>query len=226
MADSDIKSLFIVDGSDYTKDKVQKFAEKAIKHGKLSKTGDILFENHNLLPEAKLKLALALRFIGHSFDNSIPESVTFDEFQKILPGESKEAVGARSSNLVSTGYAMREGRGVYVAYPHRIEPFLSELDNPERKSITRGKRKSSAARKPGTLSGIGKDIQALIDQKFFETPKTVIEVKKQLETDVKFHDVRVIDSTVRRTFVVNRKILKRIPAEGAGKARWKYVVRT
>lgn len=73
--------------------------------------------------------------------------------------------------------------------------------------------------------GAGADIQGLIEEDFFKNPKFIIEVQKKLEEEVKYHDIRAIDTTIRKTFVASRKTLKRIPNTEKGKAKWKYVNR-
>lgn len=220
--DNDLKNSFIVDEDSYTREKVQKFAEKALKFAKISKDGQILIEKHNLPTDDKIKLCLVVRFIAHNFDNNIISSATLSEIKDIV-SESTEATGSRLSKITKSGFAKKIERGTYQAMPHKIEPFLDEL------SLSEGKdRKSTASpsnKRKQSAKGVGKDIQELIDANFFNTPKTIKEIAKKLVEEVKFHDDRVIDATVRNSFVSSKKILKRIPATGEGKARWEYVIR-
>ncbi|OGY41245.1 MAG: hypothetical protein A2Y67_02170 [Candidatus Buchananbacteria bacterium RBG_13_39_9] len=220
--EKELRNSFIVDEDAYTKDKVKQYAEKALKYAKIAKNGQILIENHNLQSDDKIKLCLAVRFIAHNFDSSIQSNATLSEIQKIVL-ESTEAVGSRLSKIVKSGFAKKIERGVYQIMPHKIEGFLDELSPPSALDI---KAKNLPDRKKRrTTKGVGKDIQELIDSGFLNTPKTIQEISKKLKEEVKFHDDRVIDATVRNGFVSNKKVLKRIPATDKGKARWEYVIR-
>jgi len=220
--EKDIKNFFIVDEDEYTKEKVQKYAEKALKYAKIAKNGQILIENHNIPSDEKIKLCLAVRFIAHNFDSNIQSNATLSEIQKIVQ-ESTEAIGSRLSKIVKSGFAKKTERGVYQIMPHKIEIFLDELSTRENNG-TKIKNAPSKSKRQST-KGIGKDIQELVNSGFFNTPKTIQEISKKLKQEVKFHDDRVIDATVRNGFVSNKKILKRIPATNKGKARWEYVIR-
>lgn len=220
--EKDIKSSFIVNEDEYTKEKIQKYAEKALKYVKIAKKGQILIENHNLPSDEKIKLCLVARFIAHSFYDEIQSSVTLLEIEKVIQ-ESKEAVGSRLSKIVKAGFAKRIKCGVYEIMPHKIEFFLDDLSSEKRQNI---KIKNALnGKKRRSTKGVGKDIQDLVDSEFFNTPKTIQEISKKLKEEVKFHDDRVIDATVRNGFVSKKKILKRIPASKKGKARWEYVIR-
>jgi hypothetical protein len=220
MNNNDIVNKFIVDETQYTSEKVQKYAEKALKYARITKDGKILFENNNIASIDKLRISLAVRFIGHSFDHNIPDTLSANEAKSILSHESDDAIRARMSQLMKEGFAKKEGPGVLRIYPHKIETLFDNIGTTPSKSPN---RKTGGTVK--LLSGVGKDVQDLVSAKFFDTPKTVQEVKAKLEQEVKFHDIRVLDTTIRKTFVGNKKILKRIPNEGDGKAKWKYVVR-
>ena len=220
--EKEIRNSFIVDEESYTKEKVQKYAEKALKYAKITKNGQILIENHNLPSDEKIKLCLAVRFIAHNFDKDIQSSVTLSEMQKIIQ-ESTEAVGSRLSKIVRSGFAKKIERAVYQILPHKIETFLDNLSSEDEQN-TKIKIGSNKKKRQST-KGIGKDIQDLVSSGFFNTPKTIQEISKKLKEEVKFHDDRVIDATVRKGFVSNKKVLKRIPASKKGKARWEYVIR-
>lgn len=220
--EKDIKNSFIVDEDEYTKGKVQKYAEKALKYAKIAKNGQILIENHNLPSDEKIKLCLAVRFIAHNFDSNIQSNATLSEIQKIVQ-ESTEAIGSRLSKIVKSGFAKKIERGIYQIMPHKIEIFLDELSTREENGVKMKNAPSKSKRQ--STKGIGKDIQELVNGGFFDTPKTIQEISKKLKQEVKFHDDRVIDATVRNGFVSNKKILKRIPATDKGKARWEYVIR-
>ena len=82
--EKDVKSNFIVDENEYTKEKVKKSAEKALKYAKIAKNGQILIEDHSLPSDDKIKLCLVVRFIAHSFDDQIQSTATLSDIQKIV----------------------------------------------------------------------------------------------------------------------------------------------
>lgn len=220
--ENDIKNSFIVDEDSYTKERVKKYAEKALKYAKITKNGQILIESHNLPSDEKIKLCLIVRFIAHNFDSKISPSVTLSEMQKIIQ-ESTEAVGSRLSKIVKSGFAKKIERAVYQIMPHKIEMVLDDLSSGKEQN-TKIKNNPNKKNHPST-KGIGKDIQDLINIGFFKTPKTIQEISKKLKEEVRFHDDRVIDATVRTGFVSNKKILKRIPSSKKGRTKWEYVIR-
>ncbi|MDD4411835.1 MAG: hypothetical protein PHO58_05020 [Bacilli bacterium] len=220
--ENDIKNSFIVDEDVYTKEKVKKYAEKALEYAKITKDGQVLIENHNIPSDEKIKLCLVVRFIAHNFDSKISSSVTLSEMQKIIQ-ESTEAVGSRLSKIVKLGFAKKIERAVYQVMPHKIEIILDDLSSAKEQN-TKIKNNSDKKKRQST-KGIGKDIQDLINSGFFKTPKTIQEISKKLKEEVRFHDDRVIDATVRTGFVSNKKILKRIPSSKKGRTKWEYVIR-
>ncbi|MFA5961312.1 MAG: hypothetical protein WC848_01345 [Parcubacteria group bacterium] len=220
--EKEIENMFIVDENEYTKEKVKKYAEKALKYAKIAKNGQILIENNELPSDEKIKLCLVVRFIAHNFDSGIQSSATLSEIQKIIQ-ERTQATGSRLSKIVRSGFAKKIERGVYQVMPHKIEFFLDNLLLRDAQGI---KVKSSPSKnKRISTKGIGKDIQELVVGGFFNTPKTIKEISKKLREEVKFHDDRVIDATVRNGFVSNKKVLKRIPAVDKGRTKWEYVIR-
>lgn len=226
--DKDIKSLLIVDDADYSKQMAEKFAEKIIKYAKISKKGDIIILDNLLSPDDKLRLSLTLRLIAHTFDNNIPETITLKELAGVL-SERLEAVGSRLSKIMKNeNFAKKVKKGVYSAQYFVIDKFLNNLENSEHVSGDK-KRKSNSngsKRKDKAVTGVGKDIlELLVKNDFFKMPKTVKEVCEKLKEETKFHDPKVVDMTIRKTFVDSKKILKRITNPNKGKAKWLYVNR-
>ena len=226
--DKDIKNLLIIDGDNYSKKIVEKFAERIIKYAKISKNGDIIILEHSLSPDDKLRIALALRFIAHTFDKDIPETITLKELANLL-SERLEAVGSRLSKIIKNeNFAKKIKKGVYLVRHFVIDKFLTELENKEHGAVDKTKRrmKSGSKRKDKAVTGIGKDIlELLINSEFFKTPKTVKEACEKLKQETKFHDPRIVDMTIRKTFVDSKKILKRIPNPDKGRTKWLYVNR-
>lgn len=224
----DIRKSFIVDESDFSKDFAEKLAEKVMKYAQVSKKGELLVKAIGLSPDNKLKLFLSARFIAHRFDKNIPETIGLSDAASLLTNESREAIGSRMSQLVkSHHFAKKKGRGVYVVQPYKIEEFIESLNFEEKedpkKHLTKGRRQRKVVLTKST--GVGKDILELIDSKFFNTPRTVREVEDKLKEEVKYHDKRVIDKTIRQTYVKSKRLLKRIKNPEGGRTKWLYVVR-
>ena len=226
--DNDIKNLLIVDGDNYSKQMMEEFAKKLIKYAKISKNGDIIILDSSLSPDDKLRIALVLRFIAHTFDDTIPETITLKELANLL-SERLEAVGSRLSQIMKKeNFAKKVNKGVYIAQYFVIDKFLTDLENKEH-SIGSGKKratKSGSKRKDKAVTGVGRDIlELLINNDFFKTPKTIKAACEKLEEETRFHNPKVVDMTIRKTFVNSKKILKRIPNPNKGKAKWLYVNR-
>jgi|GEM_PF-1162116 len=228
----DLTRQFIVDESD-TRRNTQELIKKVLKFGKVSKNGDIIIEDRSLSKDNILKLALVVRFLAHGLDETIPDSIRPSDLTKVM-SERIEAVGSRLSALVKSNFAKKDGYGKYIVHYYKIEKFLAELehgneagDSGKTAQNKKGGRKIKIGQKRGKpVYGVVADIQNLINSGFFRTPKFVADVKKKLEEEVKFHDIRVIDTAIRKTFIINKKLLKRIPNTEKGKAKWKYVVRS
>ncbi|MFA6534303.1 MAG: hypothetical protein WCT37_03980 [Patescibacteria group bacterium] len=226
--DKGIGSLLIVDDADYSKQTVEKFAERIIKYAKISKNGDIILLDNSLSPDDKLRLALVLRFIAHTFDGDIPETITLKELANLL-SERLEAVGSRLSTIMKNeNFAKRVKKGVYLAQYFVIDKFLTNLENSEHTAGDKKRKstKSGSKRKDKAVTGVGRDIlELLIKNDFFKIPKTVKDACEKLKEETRFHNPKVVDMTIRKTFVDSKKILRRIPNPDKGKTKWLYVNR-
>lgn len=223
---NDVINQFIVSDS-VDKGSVHALAKKALKHGRITQGGNIVIDNPHLSKEDTVKLALVIRFIANALDDSISQNVRPVELTSVLH-ERVESAGSRLSKLAKEGFAKKSGYGQYSVFPYKIDPFLdalSEAKDAGPKRSMPSKRSTSGPRKAKELTGIGLDIQKLIDEGFFATPRFVSEVDAELKKETRYHDPKVIDMTIRKTFVANRRSLKRIPNIGGGKAKWKYVIR-
>lgn len=225
--DNDIEKLLIVDEQDYSREQAKKIAMMIVKYAKISKKGDIIILDSSLSPDDKLRLSLVLRFTAHIFNKDIPETITLKELAIVL-SERIEAVGSRLSILIKKeNFAKKVKKGVYIVRYFMINRFLTGLENKEITYKMSKRNKNSKSNRKITnkaVTGIGKYIQdLLINNDFFKTPKTVNEVCKKLEQETKFYDPRVVDTTIRKTFVSSKKILRRLPAKDKGKSRWVYV---
>lgn len=229
MNEDDIEKQLIVDSDDYSKEQARKIASRLIKFAKISKTGDIILIDTSLSPDDKIRLSLVLRFIAHIFNDGIPETITLKELTVVL-SERMEAVGSRLSQIIrNENFVRKVKKGEYIVHNFMIDRFLTNLENKDNdiaSTHTRSKRKSkkSSTSTNKTVTGVGKDIlELLIKNDFFKEPKTVKDVCDKLKLETKYYDVRVVDATIRKTFVASQRILRRLPAERKGKARWVYV---
>ena len=222
----DLKNKFIIDENQFNKKVIEEYTEKVLKFAKISNKGDILIENNNLSPDDKLRLCLLVKFIGHSWNEQIPETFTLSEAVKILPNERREAIGSRLSNLTKRGFAQNVSRGEYKVYSHKIGSFIDSLKDGVYISDSKGKKGMSQVRKSKRVSGIGRYIFELINNNFFDTPKTIKEVEEELKIKGHLYDSRVIDATIRNVFMKSKKIITRLKNTGDSKARWRYVKRS
>jgi len=226
--DNDVKNLLIVDGDNYSRQTMEELAKRLIKYAKISKNGDIIILDSSLSPDDKLRIALVLRFIAHTFDDTILETITLKELANLL-SERIEAVGSRLSKIIKNeSFAKKTKKGVYVVQHFVIDKFLTDLENKKDSVSGGGKRRarSGLKRKDKAVTGVGKDIlELLINNNFFKTPKAIKEACKKLEEETKFHNPKIVDMTIRKTFVNSKRILKRIPNPNKGKTKWLYVNR-
>ncbi|MBP9669563.1 MAG: hypothetical protein KBE09_04725 [Candidatus Pacebacteria bacterium] len=222
----DIKSQFIV-GDEVDQNSIHELAKRTLKYGRVTKGGNVVIDNTRLSKDDTLKLCLVIRFIANALDESISQSVRPVELTNALH-ERVESVGSRLSRLAKESFVRKTGYGQYSILPYKVEPFLDEMDGkepvePRAASVKRSASKSP--RKAKELTGVGLDIQKLLDDDFFSTPRFVNEIDAELRKETRYHDPKVIDMTIRKTFVSNRRSLKRIPNTEGGKSKWKYVVR-
>ncbi|MFA5947251.1 MAG: hypothetical protein WC813_04510 [Patescibacteria group bacterium] len=216
----DIKNLFIVKG-DFNKQTAEEQATRAIKFGRITSDGTVVVDAKNLSKVQQLRLCLVIRHIAHCFQEEIPGTVRPSELVKVL-GQRMEAIGSGLSKLASEGFVKKEGHGEYSVYTYKIDAFLSEL---EKSADTEGgvRTMKKKTRSSKAFTGIGSHIQTLVNDGFFSTPKPMFDVVSELEKNNVFRDSRVIDKTIRDSFIA-RKILTRVKNDGKGKSRWLYVV--
>jgi len=232
---NDIKNLLIVNEKDYSKKIAEDNARRIIKFAKISDKGGIIYLDNKLSPDDKLRIALTIRFIAHTLDENITETITLKELSTAL-SERLEAVGSRLSKIIKNeNFAKKISKGVYIVQRVAINKFISSLKNNENVIVSKKRKanKNGIKRKDKAVTGIGKNIlELLINQDFFKTPKTIKEVSEKLREETKIYDERIIDTTIRKTFVDSKKILRRIDVKknpiqnkNIGKARRVYINR-
>lgn len=221
----DVRSQFIVD-ENIGQQNVEALAKRALQFGRVTRTGGVVIDVQGLTKGDQLKLILVIRYIANRLDESISRTVRPTELVSTL-GQRMEAVGAGLSKLNADGFAKREDVGEYSVHSYKVESFLSDLEELCARVIPSNEKISSRKRRrtTGRSTGIGADIRRLVEEGFFDTPKFVSEVSQKLRQENAFHDDRVIDNTLRNSYMSNKRVLKRIPNEGSGKAKWRYVIR-
>lgn len=218
----DIKSLFIVE-DDFGNQNVEEQAKRILRFGRASKSGSVIIDDRSLSKGDQLKLCLVIRHIASSLsDGNITREFRPIELVDIL-GQRMEAIGSGLSKLASEGFAKKGGPGKYSVYPHKIAPFLDYLESLGADS--ENGRVRARKSKGNSLTGIGRHIQQLINDRFFDTPRFISEVMDELKKEGVFRDSRVVDKTIRDSFVSMRRSLQRIPNQDGGRSKWKYTVR-
>ena len=101
----------------------------------------------------------------------------------------------------------------------RLELIEKKLFHPESNVLSQKTKSTSSPKKKdvGTAGGI----ELLIDQGFFEKPKSMKAILDELKKEGYFYPVTSIDASVRKNFFAKKKILTRIKE---GKV-WLYVTR-
>lgn len=216
-----IKNAFIVDDEHFVGN-ANNIAQKILKHGRITKNGKIIIDNKNLTKDQILKLCLSIKFIAHELDNKIVKDVKPSELVDVM-GERTESIGSRLSKLLRDNFVKKSGFGQYIIHNYKIEAFIDSLDKSYQKS-NETKKTSINAKFGKKLTGVGADIQNLVDNDFFSKPRTIKDVEKELKKETKYHDSRVIDATMKNIFI-KRRIVKRIENESGGQAKWQYVIR-
>lgn len=84
----------------------------------------------------------------------------------------------------------------------------------EGKHIQKSKQNSLKSK---NLSGISKDVNELIENDFFNTPKSIKEVISELKRRGFFGQRQRVDSIIRNSFFKSKKLLDRVNDKG-----WKY----
>lgn len=219
----DIKNQFIV-SDEYSNNNIEAQAQRTIPFGRITKDGTIIIDNRTLSKGDQLKLCLVIRYIASNFSEEISKEVRPVDLTGVL-GQRVEAIGSLLSKLASEGFAKKISRGNYSIHAYKIDSFLDYLENIRTDDDKTSKKVRRSGTKGNALTGIGKYIQLLIDDGFFNTPKLISEVVAELKKENVFRDSKVVDKTVRDSFVSMRRSLQRVNNEDGGQANWKYVIR-
>lgn len=226
--DNTIKNQFIVSASQYSGN-IDTLAKRVLEYGKITEKEQFIFLNDSLSVSNIIKLALIIKFIANTYNDKIPAHIRPIELTDAT-GKRVEAIGSTLSNLANKeGFAKKIARGQYVVCDYKIESFLDSLDNNkinQGKNVTgTGKKRKKGIVQKDALWGCGADIQNLIDDGFFNEGKTVKQVVEELKRRVISHNSKVVDKTIRETFVRSRDSLDRQKNDDGGKSKWKYIIK-
>lgn len=95
-----------------------------------------------------------------------------------------------------------------------LEKRFEKLENIVKKS---DKRKISHVKSSDEFSGLAGAINDLIETTFFDKPKKLFEIKKQVEANGYFHPVTAYPNTLLR--LVRKRKIRRLDING----KWEYV---
>lgn len=226
--ENSMKNQFIVSDDQYSGN-IDVLAKRVLVYGKITEKEQFIFLDKSLSGNNMIKLALVIKFIANAYNNKIPVFIRPTELTDAT-GQRTEAIGSILSNLVKKeGFAKKISRGQYVVCDHKIESFLNLLEsdkiNQSKKVINVGKKRKKSIVQKDALWGCGADIQTLIDDGFLNEGKTIKQIVEELKRRVISHNPKVIDKTIRETFVKSRNSLDRQKNDSGGKSKWKYIIK-
>jgi hypothetical protein len=130
MSIADLRKKFIVD-EDVLKHRLEPVIEKALKHCRIDKQGQVLVNNERLRAADKVRLILSARAIASELDSSISADVSVAEIAKYT-GLPANQVRARSMDAIRERFAESRHTGAYRALAHKVEAFLDSIEVVER----------------------------------------------------------------------------------------------
>jgi hypothetical protein len=99
-----------------------------------------------------------------------------------------------------------------------IKTILKDFESRLKKIEEHLFEKKTPVKKISKLKGIPRGINDLIDNGFFNFPRTVDKIIKELETEGHFGSKARIDTAIRRDFFKRKGLLKRVKKED----KWHY----
>jgi len=122
----ELKKKFIIDQTEYEKEKVESHLEKALKYGRITTDGRVILKN-NLTNKEKVGVVLIIRYLANQLDENISKDVSVKEISNYT-GIKENQTRARCSDLVGDGVILRVEGNVFRFYPTLIDEFLNNLD--------------------------------------------------------------------------------------------------
>ena len=121
----ELKRQFVVN-EDALKARLEPLVEKALRHCRIDKSGQVQILNTKLSTKDQLKLTLAARAIGSQLDPQISAGVSIADIAKFT-GLPQNQIRARATDAIKDKFAESPEAGVFRAIPNKIEPFLDGI---------------------------------------------------------------------------------------------------
>jgi hypothetical protein len=121
----ELKKQFVVD-EDALRARLEPVVEKALRHCRIDKAGQVQIFNRRLSTKDQVKLTLAARAIGAQLDSQISAGVTIAHIAKFT-GLPENQIRARANDAIKDKFAESPEAGVFRAISNKIEPFLDGI---------------------------------------------------------------------------------------------------
>lgn len=122
----ELKKRFIVNPDDFDKTYLPRLLEVALKYCRVDTTGRVHVLPSKMTVVNRIKLFLAARLLANQLDQSIPAEVPSREIADSLLLDPM-VVNARLKEIKDDKFAFSKEKGVYRAFPHRLDAFLMHL---------------------------------------------------------------------------------------------------
>lgn len=125
MSLEELKKQFVVD-EDALKARLEPIVERALRHCRIDKAGQVQILNTKLSTKDQIKLTLAARALGAQLEPQISGEVTIGEIAKFT-GLPQNQIRARGNDAIKDKFAESPAPGVFRAISSKIEPFLDGI---------------------------------------------------------------------------------------------------
>ncbi|MHA1280537.1 MAG: hypothetical protein ACTSQ8_25550 [Candidatus Helarchaeota archaeon] len=121
----ELRKKFIVDQTEYEKEKLESHLEKVLKYGRITTDGKVILKN-NLTNKEKVGVVLIIRYLANQLDQNISKEVSVKEISNYT-GMKENQTRARCSDLVGEGVILKVEGNVFRFYPTLIDEFLNKI---------------------------------------------------------------------------------------------------
>lgn len=128
----ELEKEFILN-EDIEQEDLRVLISRILKFCRIDNKGFVIIYGKQLRIVDKIFLVLSARHLANKIqikngkEPTISENVGADELEDILR-EKRAVIFARLKDLKYRGYIIPQGKGVYKAFPHTINKFLTELE--------------------------------------------------------------------------------------------------
>lgn len=129
MSNEELKRKFIV-SVDVLKERLEPLVTRALDYCVVADNGTVHVTSKQLGPKDRVRLVLAARSIAAQLTDDMSAEVSVRDLA-LSTGIPENQIRARANELLKERFATSAKRGLYVANPHRIEPFLDSLPRPD-----------------------------------------------------------------------------------------------